>query len=153
MRLQLTDLQHKHAPGDVITEACADNRTASTGVAPHCFFYFARFPEEIQLAVVEATLVSDQPIVDLEPRGINLAFLQTCKRVHDEGTKILFTKNTFHFTDLSILLERVKPGTFWETRPYVRSHSWPHSSKRRLYLPVCTTLGVFGLTNYADSTG
>lgn len=120
---------------------------------PRCFFYFARFPKEIQLAVVEAALISDEPIVDLSPRGINLAFLQTCKQVHDEGTKTLFSKNTFHFTDLSILLGRIKPGTFWGTRPFVQSHSLLHSSKRRSYLPVCTTLGVFDLENHADSTG
>lgn len=71
-------------------------------------------PVEVQLKILYFALSSDQPIINplskahpehltvqerTQPSQIAIHFLATCKAYHEEGTKILWTKNHFLFTN------------------------------------------------------
>lgn len=70
---------------------------------PTSFTCFENLTVELRLAILEAALVDDKPIVDLKPSGINLALVRIAKWFRDQGLKIYYAKNIFHFTDINIL--------------------------------------------------
>jgi len=111
-------LQHASGPATINADVDSGSQTSSTDIIPYRFTHFEKLAIELQLAVVEAALVSNQPVIDLKPVGVSLDILQTCKWIYDQGSKIFFSKNVFHFSDLSILLAWIKSGTFPELQTW-----------------------------------
>lgn len=96
---------------------------------------FLDLPHEIRHQIYDLVFKADEPVqMGVSDTAFSAQFLRTCKKVHEEGSKVLYGENSFHFTR-----DTNARGKFWET-------IWPEIG----YKDVLGFFKMIGPANVSD---
>ncbi|KAK4996603.1 hypothetical protein LTR66_003831 [Elasticomyces elasticus] len=98
--------QVEHATASLVGSSDESSSNDANAALQPTTFNFNGLPTELQYRVIHSALVSDNPITNFTPDGAGLtpAVLCISKRLYEEGLKILYRENRFHFTDAQCLV-------------------------------------------------